>query len=59
MAPAPVTVEEEPRCTICGEPLRRIGRELELVHYRRGRLDRMIRDPYPHVATLEPRQTED
>lgn len=56
MAPAPVTPEEEPRCTICGEPLRRVGREPELMHYRYGRLDRMLREPFPHVATLDPQQ---
>lgn len=46
-----MVAEATPRCTICGVELRDVGAGLQ--HYQDGRLDRMLRDPYPHDATVE------
>lgn len=47
-----MVAEASPRCTVCGIEVRDVGTGLQ--HYQAGKLDRMLRDPYPHDATTEP-----
>jgi hypothetical protein len=47
-----VIAEAEPRCTVCGVPVRKVNGML--LHYDQGKLDLMRRNPFPHGATLEP-----
>lgn len=44
--------EAAPRCTVCGVEVRDVGQGLQ--HYEGGRLNRRLREPYPHDATLDP-----
>ena len=47
-----MVAEAEPRCAVCGIPVRDVGSGLQ--HYQQGRLDTMLREPYPHDATVDP-----
>jgi hypothetical protein len=46
-----VVAEDQPHCTVCGVAV--TWHQGMCLHVTEGRLDRMLREPYPHDATVE------